>query len=174
MKKITVIAFLLVCITITNAQQEIHWMTIEEAVPLLHKEPRKMIVDVYTDWCGWCKVMDRTTYSDSIIIDYVNKNYYAVKLNAEQKEDIILGDKTYKFINNGGRGYNELAAFLLNGNLGYPSTVIIDETATVIDLKQGYIKPKQFDILIKFFGGDFHKKGTFEEFNTNYISPVSE
>ena len=63
---------------------KIKWLTIEQAYALNQKEPRKMVIDVYTDWCGWCKVMDRETFSKPAIAEFVNKNYYAVKLNAEQ------------------------------------------------------------------------------------------
>ena len=67
--------------------------------------------------------MDSETYSNQVIADYVNKNFYAVKFNAEQKTDVVLNGKTYKFLASGGRGYNELAAELLGGQMGYPLTV---------------------------------------------------
>ena len=157
-----------------QGQEEIKWMTIQEAMIKSQKEPRKILVDVYTDWCGWCKVMDKSTYSDSAVINYINKNYYAVKFNAEQKEDIVLGDKTYKFVAAGNRGYHELAAVLLNKQLGYPSTVFIDETATVVYMRQGYIKPILFDTLINFIGGDHYKNVGFDVFSQKFESKAKD
>src|SRR5690606_4382796 len=70
--------------------KKINWVSIEEAERLTKEAPRKIFVDVYTDWCGWCKRMDATTFTDEAVVDYVNEHYYAVKLNAESKENISL------------------------------------------------------------------------------------
>ena len=102
--------------------QTVKWYTIEEAMALTKKEPRKIMIDVYTTWCKWCKVMDTATFNNPVIAGYLNEKYYPVKFNAEQKDDVTLDGKTYKFVPGGGRGYHELAATLLNGNLGYPSS----------------------------------------------------
>ncbi len=180
MKKFLIISVLFLYVVTSihaqddNGPQEINWHTVTEAVKLNQKEPKKMIIDVYTDWCGWCKVMDRTTFSDSTIIEYINNNYYAVKFNAEQKENITIGDKTYKFVDNGGRGYHELAAVLLQGKLGYPSTVFVNEKGEILELKQGYLKPRIFDTIIKFYGGDHHLTKTYANFMETYSSPVPE
>lgn len=66
-----------------NAQPSPHhgpitWMSFEEAVAKSQKEPRKMFIDVYTDWCGWCKRMDATTFQDSIVAKYMGEKFYAV------------------------------------------------------------------------------------------------
>ncbi|MBN2764005.1 MAG: hypothetical protein JXR41_13000, partial [Bacteroidales bacterium] len=97
-----------------------------------------------------------------------------VKFNAEQKEDVTVNGKTYKFIAAGSRGYHELAAALLNGNLGYPSVVFLDENANMIQPLQGFIRARQFDQIINFIGGDHYKTQKWEEFLTTYISPVKE
>src|SRR5690606_16504737 len=91
-------------------EAKLQWYSMEEAVKLNEKNPKKFFIDVYTDWCGWCKVMDQRTFSHPVIASLINKYYYPVKLNAEQKQDIVLGDKTYKFVAQGSRGYHELAA----------------------------------------------------------------
>jgi len=157
-----------------SGQEKIKWIGIKEALILSQKEPRKIIIDVYTDWCGWCKVMDRTTFMDTNIIKYINENFYAVKFNAEQKEDITLGDKTYKYVPSGTRGYHELAAVLLNGKLGYPSTVVIDEKAAIIDIRAGYLKPSVFDTILNFYGGNHHNTTTLTEFTKSYVSPAMD
>jgi len=156
----------------THAQTTIKWYTIEEAFAMTKNEPRKIMIDVYTDWCGWCKVMDSKTFNNQVIADYLNKNFYPVKLNAEQKADISLDGKVYKYIPSGSKGYHQLAYELLNGNLGYPSVVFLDEKTNMIQPLQGYKEAKPFDAIIKFIGGDIYKTTSWEDFQASYISPV--
>ncbi len=66
-------------------QGNVQWITWEEAMELSKTEPRKIVVDVYTDWCGWCKKMDKATFQDEEIVEYINENYYAIKFNAEMR-----------------------------------------------------------------------------------------
>jgi thioredoxin-related protein len=154
--------------------QPVKWYTIEEAMSMIQKEPRKIVIDVYTTWCKWCKVMDTATFQNPVVAGYLNKKFYPVKFNAEQKADVIFQGTTYKFIPGGGRGYHELAAALLKGNLGYPSIVFLDEKGQMIQPMQGYIKARQFDQIIKFLGEDLYKTQKWEDFLATYISPVKE
>lgn len=156
----------------TGAQTPVKWYTIEEAFILTKKEPRKILIDVYTDWCSWCKVMDSKTFSNKLIAEYMNLNFYPVKFNAEQKADVVLDGKTYKFVASGQRGYHELAAQLLNGKLGYPSVVFLDEKTRMIQPVQGYIQAKEFDEIIKFIGGEHYKSQKWEDFQASYVSPI--
>jgi thioredoxin-related protein len=173
MKRFFTACIILVLASVTHAQS-VKWYTIEEAMELTKKEPRKMMIDVYTTWCKWCKVMDTATFNNPYIAVYLNEKYYPVKFNAEQKADVTLDGKTYKFVPGGGRGYHELAVALLNGNLGYPSVVFLDEKANMIQPFQGYIQARQFDQIIKFIGGDLFKTQKWEEFLATYVSPVKE
>jgi thioredoxin-related protein len=165
---------LLVCCIATSAvaQAPVKWHSIEEAFALTQKEPRKIMIDVYTDWCSWCKVMDSKTFSNKIIADYINSNFYAVKFNAEQKTEVVLNGKSYKYVASGTRGYNELAAELLNGQLGYPSVVFLDEKTKMIQPVQGYIEAGPFDRIIKFIGGNAYKTTKWEDFEASYVSPI--
>ena len=150
--------------------ETINWMTIEEAEAANKKEPRKVIIDVYTDWCGWCKRMDKNTFQQEHIAKYVNANYYAVKLNAEQREAINFRSKVFEYVPQGRRGYNQLAAVLLNGKMSYPSIVYMDENLNVIQPIPGYMSPLQFEQIIKYFGGNYHKNTAFEEFQKSFQS----
>ena len=173
MKKLVAACIIMAMASLTYAQS-VKWYSIEEAMELTKKEPRKILIDVYTTWCKWCKVMDTATFNNPFIAGYLNEKYYPVKFNAEQKGDVTLDGKTYKFVPGGGRGYHELAATLLNGNLGYPSVVFLDEKANMIQPLQGYIQAKQFDQIIKFIGGDHYKSQKWEDFLASYVSPVKE
>lgn len=148
-------------------RKRINWLTIQEAYALTQKKPRKFVVDVYTDWCGWCKVMDRETFTKPAIVDYVNENYYAVKLNAEQPGDITLGKQTFKYMSSAnGRGVQELAAALMKNQLSYPTTVFLDEKFQLIQPIPGYLEPRTFHQVITYFGNDYHQKEPFDQYKS--------
>ena len=131
-----------------SADTTINWMSWEEAMAAMEESPKKVFIDVYTDWCGWCKRMDAGTFTDKSVIEYMNENYYAVKFNAEGTEDLeYLGRTlTYRPGQNGRRGVHELAVVLLNGRLGYPSFVYLDEEAQSLKVSPGYKTP---DVLLR-------------------------
>lgn len=155
-----------------KVQETVNWISFEEAVERNKTNPKKIFVDVYTDWCGWCKVMDKNTFNQPEIAAYLNKNFYAVKLNAEQTEDIVFNGNTFKFVPQGKRGYHELAAALLQGKMSYPTVVFMNENIEVLQPIPGYQKPQQFDMIMKFFGEDAYEKMSWEDFTQNYKSSL--
>ncbi|MCH2224337.1 MAG: DUF255 domain-containing protein [Crocinitomicaceae bacterium] len=153
----------------------IEWITFEEAFKLHQEEPRMWIIDVWTTWCGWCKRMDATTFSDSLVGEAVNGKYYAVSLDAEQKADIVLGDKTYKFVASGRRGYNELAAELLNGQMSYPTVVFLNKELQNLQPIGGYKSKEDFLPIVKFFY-QYNPESpiSWEAFMKDYVSPYKK
>jgi len=147
-----------------QGQEKVRWYTIEEALQLTASEPRILVIDVYTDWCGWCKRMDAATFSDPEIAASLNKDFYPVKLNAEGKEDIVLGDRTYKFVDNGRNGYHELAAIVTRGRLSYPTISYVDEKGRVLNAAPGYKGPEQFRIFLDYYRDGAYKSQSFEDF----------
>lgn len=155
---------LLLCITLSVTSQEIKWMTWSEAVEANTKEPKKIFVDVYTDWCGWCKRMDQSTFMDSSVIAFLNANFYAVKLNGEQKESITWKGNEYKWVAGGRFGYNELAAELLDRQMQYPTFVIRDEKFMPIRISPGYKDPTNLMKELKFAQQEAYKSMSWEEY----------
>ena len=142
--------------------KEIQWISLQEAYNRTQKEPRKTIIDVYTAWCGWCKVMDRETYTNPDVIDYLNKNYYMVKLDAETRQEIVVGGVKYGFDEKSNT--NQAAIALLQGKLSYPTTVFLDAQYNMIQPLPGYLDAKAFHQVITFIGGDSYKKESFEQY----------
>lgn len=142
--------------------EAIKWMTLAEAEAKTKKEPRKIFIDIYTDWCGWCKKMDKDTFSDPEIAAYVNKNFYAVKLDAEGKDPIIIGGRTFTYKPE--YKAHELAIALLNGQMSYPTTVYLDEKLNMLTPVPGYLDKKNFTRIIRYFGENFHKTMTWQEY----------
>ncbi|RMF03999.1 MAG: DUF255 domain-containing protein [Bacteroidetes bacterium] len=125
--------------TTQSTEAAIKWMSWEEAMAASKEAPKKIFIDVYTDWCGWCKRMDASTFTDEAVIKYMNENFYAVKFNAEGKDDkYYKGRKLVYRADAGRRGVHELAIVLLNGRLGYPSFVYLDEQQEPLKVSPGY------------------------------------
>ena len=146
--------------------QKINWMTFQEAIKLNETAPKKIFIDVYTDWCGWCKKMDQTTFQDTAVIAYMNENYYAVKFNAECNDTIVFGE--YTFVNEGGisgrKGTHQLASALLQGRLSYPSYVFMNEKNQLITVAPGYIEAKEFLPILQYIGTDAYLRQTFKDY----------
>lgn len=153
-----------------SSNSKVQWMSFEEAVRKSENgEKRKIFIDVYTDWCGWCKKMDATTFSQPEIAEYLNTEYYAVKLDAERKDTVRVNGKAYVFVPQGRRGYHELAAALLNGKMSYPTVVLLDEAFNMIQSIPGYRQAPELDQILKYYGQDMHKQNvSFEDFKANY------
>lgn len=168
-----IFSFIIFTVSLTIAQSKVNWMTFKEATEKNKTEPRKILIDVYTDWCGWCKVMDKNTFGNAIIADYLNENYYAVKFNAEGKESIEFGGKTFINEGIGRRPTHQLAVALLNGKMSYPSIVYMDENNQLITAVPGYWEAKKIEPLLEFFKNDVYKTNTsFEAYSQNYKGKV--
>lgn len=140
--------------------QEVNWLSWNEATELAasDKNPKKVFIDVYTDWCGWCKKMDKDTFQNPEVAAYMAENYYMVKFDGEGKEPIEYKGKTYKFIPSGRKGYHEFAAALMQGRLSYPTTIFLDEELNMLSPIPGYQKPEPFMEIARYFGDNIYKE----------------
>lgn len=152
---ITIFAFILISVSscqqnpahnasaIEETAEGLKWYDFENAMAINEKANKKVLVDVYTSWCGWCKVMDKKTFTDPEVVKYLNDNFILVKFNAEIKEPIEYKGQTYEFKQMGRRGANALAIQLLNGRLAYPSLVYLDSQFDKLKVSPGYKTPEQ-------------------------------
>jgi len=127
--------------TSTQNSGALQWTSIDNLEAVTRNSNKKVMIDMYTSWCGWCKVMDKKTFTDPEVIKYLNDNYHIVKFNAEQKQPVTFKGKQYEWVNAGRRGVNMLAHEMLNGRLGYPSLVYLDENLNKIKVSPGYKTP---------------------------------
>lgn len=152
---------------------QIKWYTFEEAIELSKKNPKKIFVDVYTSWCGWCKRMDATTFTHPVIVKYMNEKYYAVKLNAEQKTPITFDG--HEFINpnpDARRSVHQFAASLLDNRMSYPTTVYLDENNKRLMVRPGYLVPKALEMTLKYYGENKHQPIKWEDYQKNFVSEI--
>ncbi len=143
----------------------IKWMTFEEALKLNKKKPKMIFVDIYTDWCGWCKKMDAETFANPEVVAYMNKKYYAVKLNAEQKEPINFKEQVFVNPNpDKSKSTHNLALALLKNEKLYPSYVILDKASDWTYKLKGYKTPEELIPLLTFYGDESYLKMSWSEF----------
>ena len=150
----------------------IKWMTWKEVQSAQKKQPKKVFVDAYTDWCGWCKRMDATTFANPEIIKYVNQNFYAIKFDAETQEVINFKGKDYKYISQGNRGYNELAAEIMAGRMSYPTSIYFDEDLNQIFPVPGYQDPKMFESVLNFVASNSYKTSEWEKYQAEFKGKI--
>ncbi|OBX24212.1 thioredoxin-related protein [Gelidibacter algens] len=173
MKRFGLLMVLTMFIAFNSMGQQIKWVTFEEALALQKKNPKKIMMDVYTNWCGPCKMLDRNTFQNPDVAKYVNDNYYAVKFDAEGNEVINYKGNSYA-----NKGYKaEMASrrnsvhdltHALQVN-AYPTIVFFDENGDMIFPVRGYQNPQQLELYLKMFQNDKHKEmKTQEDFNTYY------
>ncbi|MCF4100862.1 thioredoxin fold domain-containing protein [Gillisia sp. M10.2A] len=153
------------CFGLTQAQ-EIKWMSMNEALAAQKKEPKKIVMDAYTSWCGPCKLMDKNTFTNKDVINYINKHYYAVKFDAEGTEEVMYKGFNYTNPNYDAKrkGRNSQHFFINALKVsGYPSLVFFDEESNVIAPIAGYRTPEQLEIYLKMIANDDYKKLTSAE-----------
>jgi len=150
----------------TKEPATIKWMSFEEAVALNKKKPKMIFIDIYTDWCGWCKKMDAETFTNPEVVAYINKKYYAVKLNAEQKETIRFKEQDFVNANpERAKSTHKLALALLKNELLYPSYVILDKASDWTYKLKGYKTPEELIPLLTYYGDDHYLKMTWSEYS---------
>jgi thioredoxin-related protein len=152
--------------------QEVKWYSIEQAIELNKKEPRKIMVDVYTDWCGWCKKMDKETFSQPVIAAYLNSHFYPVKFNAESLDPIEFNGKQFINEGKGPRPAHQFAVALLNGQLSYPSVAYINEKLELLGTIPGYLTANQIEPLLNFIVDDKYKSTTMDEYKKTFVSKI--
>ena len=172
MRKIALSALVLAVIAIANqsfrnpSPEPLKWYTWEEAVELNKTKPKKIMVDVFTDWCGWCKKMDKGAFVDPAVMAYISANFYPVKFNAEQRGEIKFSDETFGFVanDNGRGGVHALAYALLDGKMGYPTLVYLNEKYERIMISPGFKETPDLMLELKFAAEEIYNKTTWEKY----------
>jgi thioredoxin-related protein len=151
----------------------VNWITFDEAYIKCKKNPRPIMIDVYTTWCGPCKMMSNQTFNNPQIAKYINDNFYAVKFDAETKDSVKF-DK-YVFVssdNSNPKAPHQFAASILDNQLAYPSIVFLNNQIQRLDILKGFMPPKNFEPILNYYGSGDYQKIKWEEYEKTFVSSL--
>lgn len=157
---------------------KIQWLTIEEAQAKAKTTPKPLMVDVYTSWCGPCKMLEAKTFSDPKLAEYVNKHFYAVKFNAESGDAVTfkgqkLENPDFNPASTGGRNGTHHLTYAIanvNGRIAYPTVTYLDSDLNVLAPVQGYLTPEQMEPILAYFGEGHYKTQDYQTFMNGFKS----
>lgn len=138
----------------TEPEGRLSWRSLEDGLQLAGAEQKKLLVDVYTDWCGWCRKMDAEVYADGKVIDILNARFLVVKLNAES-DDALTYD---------GTRYTKAQFVRALGISGYPSTVFFDEQGRPITVLPGFVDAGRFADILTYIGDNHYRTTSFDDY----------
>ncbi|UAM98704.1 thioredoxin family protein [Polaribacter litorisediminis] len=160
MKKIILTFIAFVFFSISIKAQEINWISLNKALELQKENPKKIMIDIYTNWCGPCKLLDKKTFKNKDVAAYVNEHYYAVKFNGEGNEAINYKDTNFGNPNydaskaNSRNSAHEFADYM--GVNAYPTIAFLNETGDFIAPIRGFHNPQQLEFFLKLFVTNKH------------------
>jgi thioredoxin-related protein len=159
-----------------HAGQKIKWMSFNEAQAAAKKDGKPLMIDVYTQWCGPCKMLSGRTFMDDQLAAYVNAHYHAVKFDAEGNEQVTyngktLGNPSFNPAAVGGRnGTHDLTMQIapVEGRVAYPTVVYMDKDGKVLAPVQGFLTPEQMEPILIFFGEGKYKTMDYPTFTKDF------
>lgn len=155
------------------ANSLVNWVTFEEAYNKCKKNPRPIMVDVYTTWCGPCKMMTTQTFNHPQIAKYINDNFYAVKFDAESK-DTVKFDK-YVFVSSdvtNAKAPHQFAASILDNQLAYPSIVFLNNQIQRLDIIKGFLPPQNFEPVLTYYGSGDYQTIEWTDYQKKFTSTL--
>ena len=160
--RIVVLCALVVAAASAGDKPELKWRPLEAGFAEAKKSNKIIMIDVYTDWCGWCKKLDRDVYGSSDVADYLNRQYVIIKLNAESKSKVLF-DKT---------SYTEAELSQAFGVSGYPTILFFDSNGEPLDKLGGFVPANEFLPIIKYFGDGAYKTMTWKAYREKTDPPA--
>jgi len=138
----------------TKDAKKLEWLAFDAAAEKASKQNKHLIVDVYTTWCGWCRVMERETYGNPEVADYLNSNFVLAKVNGESANKLHWR----------GEELSERQFARKVGVTGYPATYFMKPDAEMLGGVPGFIRPPDFMVYTRYVATRWYQKGNIKEY----------
>lgn len=177
MRALYVFVFVTIVSFCSSAQtaERVRWYTFEEALRLTAESPRNILIDVYTDWCGFCRQMEAQTFNNPVIARFINQHFYPVKFNAESTEPIHFGGHT--FVNPGNPGSSRRSTHqfvaVLGATQGYPTVVYLTGDLRMIGAVPGFMRPEQIEPILHWIVEEKYLTISLEEYQKTFVSQLN-
>lgn len=169
---VVLVALLCPALSYSQSTPKVKWYTLEQAERLSKTKPKKILIDVYTDWCVWCKRMDAETFNHPEIASYLNEYFYPVKFNAESYDTIVFNGAKYINLNRSTRSTHPLAYSLLGWRLSYPSIVYFNEKLEYLGPMPGFKTAEQMEVIINYIAQDKYRSMSMESFEKTFTKKI--
>jgi len=168
-----------VVLTSTSGAEDFKWYSVKEALELQKTTQKKLFIDVYTTWCGPCKMLEANTFSNETIRGLLKDYYIPTKFNAESGDTIIFQGQTFVNANYSPqprKSTHQFAVYIASTQqgLGYPTMVFLDENQQMIQPISGYLTPQQLEPILTYFGSDAYKTTQWPEYFSSFKSSISQ
>ena len=175
MKKI-VVSFLILLFFITSAMAQVKWNTIDQSAKVsVSKNEKLFFVDFYTSWCGWCKKMDKDTFTDKVVAKIMNKYFIPTKFDAEGDAAFSWNGVEYKgggVSANGRRATHPFAQAVLGAKMGFPSFAIFGPDRKLMTVVPGYSNAADFTVILWYFASGDYEKYPFEKYQAIFDTQI--
>lgn len=156
-----------------SSNVKVEWLSFEEMEAKQKITPKKVLIDVYTTWCGPCKMMDQITFAEPSLAQYINENFYAVKFDAETADTISFKGRNYtnpyfdpnKSPSLRNKSHRLAQRFFVRG---FPSLIFLDEKLKTLNVVPGYQAPRAMEPLLKYFGEEWNRKIGYDDFKKDF------
>lgn len=140
--RILYITILLTLLSSSTTIAQVNWISFEHLADSIRKQPKPVLIFIHTDWCKYCAMQENNTFTNIALVTKLNTDFYALKLNAEEKKEIVFLNRIYRYQPSGnGTGYHQLAELLgtENGKLIFPTIVFLSNSLALISRIQGFV-----------------------------------
>jgi thioredoxin-related protein len=150
--------------TLDDKMKEFAWKDPKTSFADSIPKKRKTLVFLWADWCNSCKVMSRTSFTDSLNAEYLKSTYNCISFNVESMDTINFKNKIFINPRSPQQAFHQFAFALTKGNFAIPSTVLLDEEMNYLDNIPSYLPPVILSQVSHYYGDNIYKTKSWTDY----------
>jgi len=146
-----------------KGSSEITWYTFNEGLELAKKENKPIIVDFYADWCKWCKVMEKETFTDKIVSKKMKEKFITIRIHTDKPQSQKINFQNHQLTP------DQFSQFM--GVTGLPTLLFLNAKGEAITKIPGYVKADMFSYILSYIDEKCYKKHVnFNDYKQGKVS----